>query len=493
MNNASKPPALPALTVDLLQESGILIDNVFATLWQQMGMNTILHRAGFNKRSGSPIGEVIFTLSLWLWLKKDSIGMFARDSLQGMGKDVLYDTMNREDLNWRKCHELIACKAVKSYRKGVKKAFVVDDSVVQRFGKKMPGISSHFDHTTGRHMMGQQVLTLGLSSEDGFVPLDNELFTSQTKAQTLPEPFKDGRSTVAKRHRVAAQQTKPEMVASMVRRALRAGVEARYFLADAWFGSKAIIKLCQETALTAILRMKKSKLKYRVSEYRDGKMIQREMDVKTLYQHSVRKQWKKIPGQKYQAQVVDVELNLAQTAKEEAQWIHVRLLFVRGSEQETKDQVGKHDWAVFLCADRGLSATDILELYAMRWAIEVYFKEAKQHLGLLKEQSNHYAAYIASIHLTAIRFCLLVMAKQRQGYANITEIRQSLCSNTANISFAAKLWQVFRAIITGALGELKVILGDAVTLVLETIETHIQCFFIQVLQLDPKTLRLEAL
>jgi hypothetical protein len=29
----------------------------------------------------------------------------------------------------------------------------------------------------------------------------------------------------------------------------------------------------------------------------------------------------------------------------------------------------------------------------------VYFKEAKQHLGFLKEQSIHYAAYIASIHL----------------------------------------------------------------------------------------------
>ena len=86
MNHASKLPALPALTVDLLQESGLLIDNVFAKLWQQMGMKTILHRAGFYKRSGFPIGEVIFTLSLWLWLKKESIGMFARDSLQGMGK-----------------------------------------------------------------------------------------------------------------------------------------------------------------------------------------------------------------------------------------------------------------------------------------------------------------------------------------------------------------------------------------------------------------------
>ena len=399
MNHASKLPTLPALTVVLLQESGILIDNVFAKLWLQIGMKTILRRAGFNKRSGFPVGEVIFTLSLWLWLKKDSIGMFARDSLQGMGKDVLYDTMNREDLNWRKCHELIAYKAVASFPKDSKKAFVVDDSVVQRFGKKMPGISSHFDHTSGRHMMGQQVLTLGLSCEEGFVPLDNELFTSQTKVQALPTPFKDGRSTVAKRHRVAVHQTKPEMVASMIRRALRAGIEGSYLLADAWFGSKAILRLCQETALTAILRMKKNKMKYRVSETIKGKLVKRDMDVKSLYQHSVRKQWRKIPGQKYQAQVVDVELNLAQTTKEEAQWINVRLLFVRGAEQETKGQAGKHDWAVFLCTDTGLTATEILGLYAMRWAIEVYFKEAKQHLGLLKEQSNHYAAYIASIHI----------------------------------------------------------------------------------------------
>ncbi len=36
--------------------------------------------------------------------------------------------------------------------------------------KKMPGISRHYDHTTGRHMMGQQVLTLGLSCEDGLSP-----------------------------------------------------------------------------------------------------------------------------------------------------------------------------------------------------------------------------------------------------------------------------------------------------------------------------------
>jgi len=37
--------------------------------------------------------------------------------------------------------------------------------------------------------MGQQILTLGLVSEEGFVPLDSELFMSQSKAQSLPQPF----------------------------------------------------------------------------------------------------------------------------------------------------------------------------------------------------------------------------------------------------------------------------------------------------------------
>ena len=47
--------------------------------------------------------------------------------------------MNREDLNWRKFHEQVAHKAVQTFKASGKKAYVVDDSIKQRFGKKMPG------------------------------------------------------------------------------------------------------------------------------------------------------------------------------------------------------------------------------------------------------------------------------------------------------------------------------------------------------------------
>jgi hypothetical protein len=44
-----------------------------------MGMKALLNKAGFSKRSETPIYELVYVLVLWVWLKKDSIGMFARE------------------------------------------------------------------------------------------------------------------------------------------------------------------------------------------------------------------------------------------------------------------------------------------------------------------------------------------------------------------------------------------------------------------------------
>lgn len=118
--------------------------------------------------------------------------------------------MNREELDWRRLHQGIARQAVRPMKtSSTPKAWVLDDSIPVRHGKRMPGISSHFDPTSGRHVMGQQVLTLGLSSAEGFVLLDSALFIRATRAQGLAQPFRDGRSIAAKRYRIARQQTKP--------------------------------------------------------------------------------------------------------------------------------------------------------------------------------------------------------------------------------------------------------------------------------------------
>jgi len=47
-------------------------------------------------------------------------------------------------------------------------------------------------------------------------------------------------------------------------------------------------------------------------------------------------------------------------------------------------------------------------------------------------------------------------------------------------------------LMVGALDELQPVLGDNVNLVMQTIDLHVQRFFVQALQLDPLQLRMDA-
>ena len=115
MDHDTNACAFPALTADFLRDSRFLIDNIFADLWKQVGMKTLLGRCGFRKRSGIDVNAVMYCLTMWVWLKSNSISLFARDSLRtfcAAGKDVLYEALNREDWNWRALHLRVARKAL---------------------------------------------------------------------------------------------------------------------------------------------------------------------------------------------------------------------------------------------------------------------------------------------------------------------------------------------------------------------------------------------
>ena len=490
MNSDTSSSVLPSLTAEYLSRHDVQVDNLFSKAWQRIGFNRLLKQARFSKRSGSPVSDVVYLLLLWVWLKADSIAMFSRESLQSFSitkRDALYDLLNREDLDWRKLHLQTAKTVISMTDHSTIRAYVVDDSVKTRRGKTMPGISSHFDHLNGRCVMGQQILTLGLATEKQFIPLDSELYISRVKAQPLTKAFADGRSIAAKRYRDAQSMTKPEMVHGMIKRADRSGIHAQYFLADSWFASKSILAFMDAQSLVSIVRMKKNKMSYRVAG--SDKVLSTAAE---LYQHHIKGQWQKVKGRPYQSKAITVELNLAQTLDAPDHWIKVKLLFVRGVNEE-KQRAGKHDWALFLSTDTHLSDERILEIYALRWGIEVYFKEAKQKLGFLKEQSTHYSAYIASIHLTALRFCLLLLTQHEEGAARLSDSRNDMINSLCTLDFASRLWVIFRALISGALDELSKLYGVSVAQeIMNQIDKTVQEFSMQVMQMDTFTLRLEA-
>jgi hypothetical protein len=193
----------------------------------------------------------------------------------------------------------------------------------------------------------------------------------------------------------------------------------------------------------------------------------------------------------WKAVSLDVELDLAEKGEKDPRWQPVRLLFVRGLKEPGEVDVSKKDWALFLTTDIQLSMSKMLETYALRWGIEVYFKEAKQHLGFLQEQTSTFASHTASIHLCAIRYLMLVHNKLEGQDRRIGDIRSQIQDQLDSLSFAGKLWQIFRAIICGTLNELQKTLGCSVDVVMLAVDKRIHEFFVRSLQLDSFTMRLE--
>ena len=274
----------------------------------------------------------------------------------------------------------------------------------------------------------------------------------------------------------------------MLKRAIRDGMCADYLLGDAWFGTKPMIRTALELELCAILRMKKGKLKYRAAFAGGEKQL---LNAQELYTHVVKGAWRKVRGLPWKAMSLDVELDLAEKEDKQPRWQTVRLLFVRGLKELGEAAVGRKDWALFLTTDTQMSMSKLLETYALRWGIEVYFKEAKQHLGFLQEQTATFASHTASIHLCAIRYLMLVQQQFVDQAARIGDIRSQIQDQLDSLSFAGRLWQLFRAIITDTLNELKATLGCSADTLMLAIDQRVHEFFIQSLQLDAFTMQLE--
>jgi len=178
--------------------------------------------------------------------------------------------------------------------------------------------------------------------------------------------------------------------------------------------------------------------------------------------------------------VVSLDANPA--PKQPARWVEVRLVFsapVRATSADT--------WVVFLCTNVALSEAKILEIYALRWSIAVYFKEIKQPLGFFKEQSGRYELAYASVHLAALRYLLLFAAMLRAGQLSYGEIRDRESGRLQTLTYAALLWQLFRALIEGALEGLVRDLGRSVIQkVLAAIDQTLEDFLNQALQISPE-------
>lgn len=414
-------------------------------------LGRIAREAGFKKEKGIPYSMLLVYLLL-IRICKISVFRFYKANFFGLldntiGKNCFYRFINNENLNWRKFLYSVA----KSYRRLVEKEtqddqtmkqeveelgfFVLDDTTIQKTGRKMENIGKVYDHTTGEYVLGYKALTLSHFDGKGFAPADFPIHVELGKdkkqglsAKQLLERFSKRRDTKSHGYKrlMESFMEKPKVAIEMLKRAWKNGFRAAYFLCDSWFDGEDFIKQIRGVGNGAIHVLCMAKNGSR--KYKDGERLHTIKQMIALNERNAKscRKYKCLYFKK------DVMLND----------VPVRLFIIKYGR--------KQKWNILLTTDTSLSFVKTFEYYQIRWNTEVMYRECKQHLGLGRCQSNDFDALIADTTLAFATYAMLALYKRVNDY----ETMGALFRNLQEEVFAITLWQRFLPIIEKILRQL---------------------------------------
>ncbi len=308
----------------------------------------------------------------------------------GFSKDTVYRFLNTAYFNWEKLLYLLSSSIIIKKISGLtsgkrRKVFIVDDSTYERNrSKNVELLSKFYDHVTGKYIKGFQMLTLGWSDGNTFVPINFNLMSSSEEKNQLYQMQKMDKRSLAYKRRISSKEKKNEYMIEMIKKAMRFGIKAQYVLFDSWYSSKKAICNLHKLKLHTIAMIKDTPKSYYL-------INGRHMTLKEIFNNTKRGTKK---GDILTSKVVDIK-------NEEGERIPVKIVFVRNRNK-------KSEWLALISTNTKLSNEEIVRIYGKRWDIEVFFKTCKSYLKLANEfQSRNYDALVAHTSIVFMRYMML--------------------------------------------------------------------------------------
>ena len=378
--------------------SNIQLHNINNMAWlrcwlQQFVPTRFFSQCGFTKRCGWSAQVLLRDLIALIFT---DIPLYCLCDQSHPNRSVYYEFMAKTSHNWEKFMYLVATPIVVFFggltKKRQRKVLIVDDSAHKRArSKKVELLGSQYDHSMHKHFWGFRMLTLCWSDGHSLVPLQFELLTNSDASKRMGPAPKTNEATQPLVKRIAAATSKAtDLVTEMVKNALNAGVSADYVVLDSWFAHGKVLLALKKWIQVVCMVKKNPKQVYRL-----GKRI---LTAEQIYARvSQRKggtqhKWGRINTQKVHM------LNGPES---------MLLVFITDAKNSA-------NWTVLASTDTKLSAKEVVEIYAKRWHIEEFFKNAKQHLGLVGEcQARKYASLIAHVSIVFLRYMMLEFAKRQ--------------------------------------------------------------------------------
>jgi len=425
------------------------------------------------KRQGSSISSILSVFIILPFLNHASVHALLRSgskNMAGGGKDVYYRARNRQDIDWRKVltsfvKRFLAIIDQKGDNDGAgPRCLALDDSYLPKVGTKAEFVGRVFDHVTHRFLIGLRLLQLCFYDGKSTVPIDFSIHREKGKNASKPYGLTNkqlkqqvkGSRIEGSASDIRAKEvdvSKMKVGIEMIKRALKF-LKVDYVLMDSWFTSEAMIECVRGKAesnkapkahLIGMMKMGNAKYLY------NGRLY----DAASLLKH-LKRTLKVSNCKKLKAFYIVADVKYKDYP--------VRIYFSRFGNR------GK--WHLLLSTDKSLSYVRMMEIYRIRWTIEVFFHEGKGLLGLGKCQSTTFEAQIADATVTMIQYILLTLKKRFEDYETRGAVFRDVSEQIQERKLHVRLWELLLVIVKMVIESLELIIDDIDAVVTKIIKDN---------------------
>jgi hypothetical protein len=305
----------------------------------------------------------------------------------------------------------------------------LDDTDIVKTGKTMEFMGRVFSHVTRIYPLGFKMLLLAFWDGKTLISTDCSLHREKgkkgtygltTKELKLQFSKKRDRKSPGYRRTEELDKKKGDVVISMLKRAVKNGFIAKYVLMDSWFVNDPMIKGIRSIKNGAMHLLGMCKL-----DRRRYLVDKKELNAHQLITKNERK------GSRYSRKYKSTYIPLVVDYK----GVKVRLFLIRYNNAK--------DWTILLTTDLTLSFIQAIELYQIRWTIEVLFKECKQYLRLGSSQNTDFDGQIADISITLATHTILSLQKRFSSYETMGELFRETQQHLLELTLWERLVKVF--------------------------------------------------
>ncbi len=327
-------------------------------------------------------------------------------------KDTYYRLLANQNIHWRNILLLFVKQYLKLESKFTQpnddtKCLIFDDTDIAKTGKTIEGVSKTHNHVSHRYIFGFKLLVAGYWNGSVFIPIDfsfhrenkNNNYGLSKKQQKAQKKTKRKKGSPVIRRFKELNSKKNDVLVQMFKRVNQRRIEVNYILIDSWFTTITLInKLRDVNKDVNIIGM----YKYNSTMSFEGK----ERTIKQLRKTKRNLKRSRLTGFYHMSFIGEIN------------GITVKIFLTR------KGKNG--NWHTILSTDTTLTYNKMITIYNIRWSIEVFFKEAKQLLGLGRNQSTNFDVQVAQTTITMIQYLLMSLKFRMEAYETLNGLFKDL-------------------------------------------------------------------